>query len=203
MSTPFVAAVLAGAEAARAGGLVTFGITPERAETGFGYLALDEAPVPGRAQPVASFVEKPDLARAEEMVAGGRHLWNGGIFLFRVADILAAFETHAAAMIAPCEAALRHAERDLGFIRLGADYGRATAQSIDYAIMEKAGHIVTVPVTAGWSDLGSWAAVHGHGSGRLGRQRHRRGPRRPSTAPAATSEARTAISTSWASVSRT
>jgi len=160
----FVAAVKAGAEAARAGGLVTFGITPERAETGFGYLALDEAPVPGRAQPVASFVEKPDLARAEEMVAGGRHLWNGGIFLFRVADILAAFEAHAAVMIAPCEAALRHAETDLGFIRLGADYGRATAQSIDYAIMEKAGHIVTVPVTAGWSDLGSWAAVMATGA---------------------------------------
>lgn len=160
----FVAAVAAGAEAARDGQLVTFGITPERAETGFGYLAVDEAPVPGMAQPVGSFVEKPDLARAEEMVAGGRHLWNGGIFLFRVADILAAFETHAAAMVAPCEAALREAVTDLGFIRLGADYGRATAQSIDYAIMEKADRIVTVPVSAGWSDLGSWAAVMATGA---------------------------------------
>ncbi|MDJ1008444.1 MAG: mannose-1-phosphate guanylyltransferase/mannose-6-phosphate isomerase [Paracoccaceae bacterium] len=160
----FLRAVAAGAEAARAGHLVTFGITPERAETGYGYLAVGDAPRAGVAQPVAAFVEKPDRARAEEMVAGGRHLWNGGIFLFRVQDILTAFETHAPGMVAPCEAALREAETDLGFIRLGAAYGQATAQSIDYAIMEKAEAIATVPVSAGWSDLGSWEAVRATGT---------------------------------------
>jgi len=155
----FIAAVKAGAGAAGTGKLVTFGIKPDRPETGFGYLALDRPPEDGKSQRVAAFVEKPDLARAEAMLADGRHLWNGGIFLFRVADILAAFETHATSLVAPCEAALRNAERDLGFLRLGGDYGRAKAVSIDYAIMEKADGISTVPVSAGWSDLGSWASV--------------------------------------------
>ena len=160
----FVSAVHVGAEAAKSGKLVTFGIAPDRPETGYGYLALDAPATFGDASPVASFVEKPDAERAAAMVADGKHLWNGGIFLFRVAEIIAAFETHSATMIAPCEAALSSAETDLGFIRLGPEYGRATAKSIDYAIMEKAENIATVPVAAGWSDLGSWAAVRHTGT---------------------------------------
>ncbi|MEL7105187.1 MAG: mannose-1-phosphate guanylyltransferase/mannose-6-phosphate isomerase [Pseudomonadota bacterium] len=159
----FVAAVMVGAQAARAGQLVTFGIAPDRPETGFGYLALDAPATFGAAAKVTAFVEKPDAARAADMIADGKHLWNGGIFLFRVSDILAAFDTHADAMVAPCKAAIEAAEVDLGFVRLGAEYAKAPAKSIDYAIMEKADAISTVPVSAGWSDLGSWAAVRATG----------------------------------------
>lgn len=155
-------AVLAGVEAARAGNLVTFGITPRHAETGYGYLELAAGPEPGRASPLRRFVEKPDAARAREMVASGRHLWNAGIFLFRIADILAAFEEHAPDMIAPCREAVAKAREDLGFLRLDTGaYGAVRAQSIDYAVMEKARAISVVPVRAGWSDLGSWASLHG------------------------------------------
>ncbi len=155
-------AIRAGVEAARGGNLVTFGITPRHAETGYGYLELDAAPVTGRAGPLRRFVEKPDAALARDMVASGRHLWNAGIFLFRIRDILAAFEEHAPDMIDPCRRALAQAREDLGFQRLDqAAYGAVRAQSIDYAVMEKARAISVVPVEAGWSDLGSWASLHG------------------------------------------
>ena len=157
----FLPAIAAGAKAAQSGQLVTFGITPDRAETGFGYLELHDAAEPGIATRLRRFVEKPDAARAAEMVASGRHLWNSGIFLFRVADIIAAFEAHAAELIAPCRAALDDAGEDLGFLRLDpASYGKAASVSIDYAVMEKADNISVVPVNAGWSDVGSWTALH-------------------------------------------
>ncbi len=155
----FIAAVEIGAELARAGKMVTFGIAPDKPETGYGYLALKSPATFGAASPVDRFVEKPDAANAAKMVADGKHLWNGGIFLFRVSDIIAAFEQHAPDMAGPCEKALADAEDDIGFTRLGAAYADATSKSIDYAIMEKASGIVTVPVAAGWSDLGSWASV--------------------------------------------
>ncbi|MGR3342086.1 MAG: mannose-1-phosphate guanylyltransferase/mannose-6-phosphate isomerase, partial [Paracoccaceae bacterium] len=157
----FSQAIVAGIGAAESGQLVTFGVTPDRAETGFGYLELYDAAVPGNATQLRRFVEKPDSARATEMVASGRHLWNSGIFLFRVADILAAFEAHAAELIAPCRAALTDAGEDLGFLRLDpASYGKAASVSIDYAVMEKADNISVVPVNAGWSDVGSWKTLY-------------------------------------------
>jgi mannose-1-phosphate guanylyltransferase / mannose-6-phosphate isomerase len=155
----FRAAVMAGAEAARAGRLVTFGITPDRPETGYGYLELG-APAQDGPQPLVRFVEKPDAERAAAMLAGGRHLWNAGIFLFRVRDILAAFETHAPQLVEPCEAALAQGGRDLNFFRLAAGpYGRAADISIDYAVMEKAANLSVVPYSGGWSDLGAWDAL--------------------------------------------
>ena len=157
----FLAAVATGAGAAAAGRLVTFGTKPNRPETGFGYLELAGPHKAGQAVDLARFVEKPDARRAARMASDGRHLWNAGIFLFRVGDILAAFSEHAAEMIAPCEAAVANAHDDLGFLRLGeADYAQVTAESIDYAIMEKAGNISAVPVDAGWSDLGSWSTLY-------------------------------------------
>ncbi len=159
----FVEAVKVGADSARAGSLVTFGIAPDRPETGFGYLALSTPATFGAASKVASFVEKPDLERAKAMIEDGKHLWNGGIFLFRVRDVIAAYEAHTDGMLGPCQAALESAETDLGFIRLGAEYGKATSLSVDYAIMEKSSDIATVPVAAGWSDLGSWEAVQATG----------------------------------------
>ena len=156
----FLDAVSAAAEAAASGHLVTFGITPTRAETGYGYLELTGPAGSGAAQPLAGFTEKPDAARARAMVDGGRHLWNAGLFLFRVRDILAAFEAHAPGLIAPCRAALEAGESDLGFFRLeAAAYRGAEEISIDYAVMEKAQDLMAVPYSGGWSDLGSWDAL--------------------------------------------
>ena len=118
-SAAFHSAVARGVEAVKAGQLVTFGITPDRPETGYGYLKLAE-PVDGSGQaiPLHAFVEKPDEVRASAMIAGGDHLWNAGIFLFAAKDILAAFETHAPELISPVRDAVDHAVTDLGFIRL-------------------------------------------------------------------------------------
>ncbi|QHQ34078.1 mannose-1-phosphate guanylyltransferase/mannose-6-phosphate isomerase [Algicella marina] len=156
----FRAAVEKGAEAARSGQLVTFGITPTRAETGYGYLELADSPDNGNSQSVRKFVEKPELPRAEEMLAAGNYLWNAGIFLFRVRDILAAFEAKAPDLFAPCKAAWEAASPDLGFFRLGEEaYAEARDVSIDYAVMEKSDNITAVPYGGGWSDLGAWDAI--------------------------------------------
>lgn len=157
----FLDAVRKGAEAAAKGKLVTFGITPAGPETGFGYLALSAEPKSGAAVPLDRFVEKPDAENAARMVADGRHLWNAGIFLFRVADILTAYKDHAPDMIPPCRGALAAATSDLGFLRLDAGaYNEVRATSFDYAVMERADNIVAVPIDAGWSDLGSWTALY-------------------------------------------
>jgi mannose-1-phosphate guanylyltransferase/mannose-1-phosphate guanylyltransferase/mannose-6-phosphate isomerase len=156
----FHRAVTAGAAAARDGALVTFGITPDRPETGYGYLELLASPVADSAVPLKSFREKPDEATAEAMVAAGTFLWNAGIFLFRPADVIAAFEAHAPDLLDPCRAAIAAGSEDLGFFRLDTDaYGRARAISFDYAVMEKADHVAAVPLESGWSDLGSWDAL--------------------------------------------
>jgi mannose-1-phosphate guanylyltransferase/mannose-6-phosphate isomerase len=155
---PFHAAVAAGAEAAARGHLVTFGITPDRPETGYGYVELESAPGSGP-QPFARFVEKPDRAAAEQMLASGRYLWNSGMFLFPVRGLLAAFDAHAPEIRAACAAALAGAEPDLDFQRPAAEpYLASPDISIDYAIMEKVPGMV-VPVSCGWNDLGSWKTV--------------------------------------------
>ena len=158
----FRAAVEAGAGAARAGQLVTFGIKPTHAETGYGYLELAGDPEGFAAHPLAlkRFVEKPDAARAAEMVAAGTYLWNAGIFLFSVQTILAAFRAHAPDLLAPVQAAVDQGRPDLGFLRLDpAAWGGAADISIDYAVMERADNLSVVPFAAGWSDLGGWDAV--------------------------------------------
>jgi mannose-1-phosphate guanylyltransferase/mannose-6-phosphate isomerase len=158
----FRAAVQAAAPRALAGDLVTFGIAPTRPETGYGYLEL--APGADAAatspQPLARFVEKPDAARAAEMLASGQYLWNAGIFLFTAKTLIAAFEAHAADVLTPVGAAVEAAKHDLGFTRLGSvEWAQAPDISIDYAIMERAGNLAVMPYGAGWSDLGGWDAV--------------------------------------------
>jgi mannose-1-phosphate guanylyltransferase/mannose-6-phosphate isomerase len=155
----FHAAVAAGAATARAGTPVTFGVTPDRAETGYGYLELAQQVRGAGPQPLQSFREKPGPAEAEEMVASGRFLWNAGIFLFRARDLVAAVEAHAADLIAPVRAAIGAGAEDLGFFRLGAAYESARAVSIDYAVMERLTDLAVVPLDCGWSDLGSWEAL--------------------------------------------
>lgn len=157
----FRAAVARGLGAVAQGDLVTFGITPDRPETGYGYLELASAPeASGAPVKLKRFVEKPDAARAAEMLAEGSFLWNAGIFLTRARDLLAAFETHAADLMAPVTAALAEAKPDLGFLRLApGPWSEAPEISIDYAVMEKAPNLSVVPFTAAWSDLGGWDAV--------------------------------------------
>lgn len=141
--------------------LVTFGITPDRPETGYGYLELSETPDgSGIAIPLTRFVEKPDSQTAQHMLNEGNYLWNAGIFLFAVSDILRAFETHAPDLIPPVKAAVDNAETDLGFLRLDPEgWSGVEDISIDYAVMEKAEALSVVPYGGGWSDLGSWEAV--------------------------------------------
>lgn len=156
----FRAAVSAATPAALAGRIVTFGIQPDRAETGYGWLELTGAPVKGQTQPLRRFVEKPDARQAEAMLRAGNFLWNAGIFLFSAETLLAAFATHAPDLIAPVADAVELAERDLGFFRLAAaPWAGARAISIDYAVMEKAGNLDVMPFADGWSDLGDWDAV--------------------------------------------
>ncbi|SIO59716.1 mannose-1-phosphate guanylyltransferase / mannose-6-phosphate isomerase [Rhodovulum sp. ES.010] len=156
----FLAAVRAGAAPATDGALVTFGVTPDRPETGYGYLELAERPAGGAPVAVSRFCEKPDAATAEGFLAAGTYLWNGGIFLGRVRDVIAAFETHAPDMIAPVRAALREGAEDLGFFRLAeAPFAGIEPISFDYAVMEKAAKVAAVPIDCGWSDLGSWEAL--------------------------------------------
>ncbi len=156
-------AVQAAAPLALSGRIVTFGIRPDRAETGYGWLELATAPDAGFApipQPLVRFVEKPDAVTAEALLASGRHLWNAGIFLFSVPTILAAFEAHAPGMLADARAAVAGAQADLGFTRLAPGPWAALPDiSIDYAVMEKSDTLSVVPYGGVWSDLGGWDAV--------------------------------------------
>ena len=158
----FNIAVQVAAKEAQKGDLVTFGISPNRPETGYGYLEL-ESPPEGL-EPVAHklmrFVEKPDAARASDMLAAGNFLWNAGIFLFSVGAIIAAFKAHAPQLMTPVSAAVDGGQGDLGFTRLAAEpWGQAENISIDYAVMERADNLSVVPYSGGWSDLGGWDAI--------------------------------------------
>lgn len=158
----FLAAVHAGAAAAETGRLVAFGIRPDRPESGYGYLEVAKAPNGGapEAVTVRRFIEKPEPAAAERMLADGTYLWNAGIFLFRVKTIIAAFEALAPGLMAPCREAVEKARPDLGFLRLDeVAFANAPEDSIDYAIMEKVEELSTVSVSCGWSDLGAWDAI--------------------------------------------
>ncbi len=158
----FRAAVQAALPRAMAGDLITFGITPVRAETGYGWLELTDradaaANLPQR---LARFIEKPDLGRAQAMLAAGNFLWNAGIFLFTARTALAAYRAHAPQMISAAESAVSAATADLGFTRLAAGpWAQLDDISIDYAIMERASNLAVMPFAAGWSDLGGWDAV--------------------------------------------
>jgi mannose-1-phosphate guanylyltransferase / mannose-6-phosphate isomerase len=157
----FLAAIQKAAAAARSGHLVTFGIHPERAETGYGYIERGGAlsGVDG-AFAVARFVEKPDTPTAERYLKSGDFFWNSGIFLFPAALFLSEVERLRPDMLAACRAALDAARRDDDFIRLDKEaFGACPADSIDYAVMEHTAKAAVVPVSMGWSDLGSWDAL--------------------------------------------
>jgi mannose-1-phosphate guanylyltransferase/mannose-1-phosphate guanylyltransferase/mannose-6-phosphate isomerase len=142
------------------GWLVTFGIQPDAPETGFGYVALGQEIADGVSQ-VDRFVEKPDLERATAMLAQGGHVWNAGIFLFSARAYLAALETHQPEMLAAARKAMAQGSRGGGIILPSAEaFAECPSDSIDYAVMERADKVACAPVSMGWSDVGSWDALH-------------------------------------------
>ncbi|ALC17013.1 mannose-1-phosphate guanylyltransferase [Desulfuromonas soudanensis] len=165
---PLRAAIAAGAELAEAGHLVTFGIVPATAETGYGYIKAGPPlpPVTGHPSPltaftVSEFVEKPDLERARGYVAAGNYFWNSGMFLFRASRFLEELQTFAPEILAACRKAMAEAVPDLDFVRLdAASFAASPKDSIDYAVMEKTAAAAVIPLDAGWSDVGSWSALY-------------------------------------------
>lgn len=155
----FQRAVQVGLAAAQGGKLVTFGVVPTSPETGYGYIRRGAGA--GPSYPIAEFVEKPSAERAAAYLQSGDYLWNSGMFMLRADVYLAELSRYAPAMGVACDAALKAAQRDLDFTRLPADqFGQCPADSIDYAVMEKTSDAVVVPLDAGWSDVGSWSALH-------------------------------------------
>tara|TARA_E500000318_G_scaffold63146_1_gene58475 strand:- start:296 stop:1723 length:1428 start_codon:yes stop_codon:yes gene_type:complete len=157
----FRAAIETGAVAARTGQMVTFGITPDRPETGYGYIRRD-APLDGMegCYAIEGFVEKPDRETAEAYLASGDYYWNSGTFLFRATDFLAELKRLAPDILKAAKAALEKGISDLDFRRLDADaFAKAPSISLDYAVMEKTDLGAVVPLDAGWSDVGSWSAL--------------------------------------------
>ena len=165
----FQKAIRAALPAAEQGRLVTLGVVPRGPETGYGYIRRGKAE--GDAYRVAQFVEKPTLERAREFLQSGEYYWNSGMFLFRARRYLEELERFAPQIAQVCRNAFETAKRDLDFTRIDArTFERCPSDSIDYAVMEKTSDAVVVPLDAGWSDVGSWAALHeasdpdGHGN---------------------------------------
>ena len=164
-SQAFVAAAQAATQAARQGRIVTFGIVPTRAETGYGYLKVGRPLMAGdspKAFEVERFIEKPDRATAEAFLAAGGYLWNGGLFLFRADTFLAELEKFEPEMAAGAFEGYAESRRDIDFIRLnGWGFARCRSESLDYAVMEKTAVAALVRMDAGWDDVGSWEYLAG------------------------------------------
>lgn len=149
--------------AAQQGKLVTFGIVPSCAHTGYGYIRKAQhadAALPAEVFAVAEFCEKPDLATATSFVNSGQYYWNSGMFLFKASSLLAELQQYAPEIVHCAELALQQASSDLDFIRLNKDaFANSPSDSIDYAVMEKSANAAMVALDAGWSDVGSWDAL--------------------------------------------
>jgi mannose-1-phosphate guanylyltransferase len=145
--------------------LVTFGITPTGPETGYGYIEIGDAQADGVSR-VSRFVEKPDAQTAAAMIASGDHVWNGGIFLFRADAFIAALNAYAPDMMAAARSAMDQSVKVGNAVYPNAEaFAKSPANSIDYAVMENAandanGRVAVVPVSMGWSDVGSWDALY-------------------------------------------
>ncbi|MBF0134987.1 MAG: mannose-1-phosphate guanylyltransferase/mannose-6-phosphate isomerase [Magnetococcus sp. DMHC-1] len=156
----FRKAVEQGLPAAQNGHLVTFGIHPLHPETGFGYIQGGLATQSPNVFQVSRFVEKPDLETAKKYLASGNYYWNSGIFMFRGDQFLAEMDRHAPTIVSACRVAVADAGIDLDFLRLEPKAFMTSPKiSIDYAVMEKTDRAVVVPMTVGWSDLGSWTSL--------------------------------------------
>ena len=157
-SAGFQAAVSKANELAMDGNLVTFGIVPDQAHTGYGYIKGGEAI--GVGMKVDEFVEKPDLATAQQYVDSGNYFWNSGMFMFKASVYLAELKKHAPEIYSICEQAIASESKDLDFIRIDPEiFATCPDDSIDYAVMEKTALAAMVPLDAGWSDVGSWSSL--------------------------------------------
>jgi len=155
----FHSAIEVASASARNGALVTFGIVPTTAETGYGYIRRGALTAGGYR--IAEFVEKPDLARAQAFVSSGEYYWNSGMFLFRARRYLEELERFAPDIAAACGNSFAGAVRDLDFTRVDpAVFRDCRSESIDYAVMERTADAVVVPLQAGWSDVGNWTSLH-------------------------------------------
>lgn len=154
-------AVSAALPLVESGHLATFGIEPASPETGYGYLAAGDPLGDGGARAVSRFVEKPAREAAQTMLDTGGHYWNAGIFLMRADSYLAAVASHAPEIERACRQAMAAATGDDGVVHPDAtQFSECPSDSIDYAVMEKAAGVIVMPVDPGWSDVGSWAALH-------------------------------------------
>lgn len=161
----FTTAALAAAELAAQDWLVSFGIEAKTPETGFGYLRRGEAIGDGPGARVAQFVEKPDLARAEQFVHSGDYAWNGGIFAFRAGFFLSELERHRPEIAAAARAAAAAGREERAgdhrrFHPGAAEFAAIESESVDYAVMENTARAAMVPADMGWSDIGNWEALH-------------------------------------------
>lgn len=159
----FADAARLAADAARQGDLVTFGIVPDRPETGFGYIEMGAATAVPSVRTVKRFVEKPDRARAEHFLASGGFLWNSGMFCFTAESVLRELAANAPEVLRETTASLQGADLNnlsAGYVELDPDaFARAPSVSIDVAVMEKSHRVTVISSDFGWSDIGSWEAV--------------------------------------------
>ena len=157
--TGFHGAIAKGKKLATEGKLVTFGIVPQSPETGYGYIRAETKG--SEPSGVVEFVEKPDSETAKSYLDSGDYLWNSGMFMFRASQYLDELKKCHPQMVQACNEALAKASIDLDFLRLDTEaFAACPSDSIDYAVMEKTDRAVVVPLDAGWSDVGSWSALH-------------------------------------------
>jgi mannose-1-phosphate guanylyltransferase/mannose-1-phosphate guanylyltransferase/mannose-6-phosphate isomerase len=151
----FLGAVRAGMPAAQAGALVLFGIEPESAATGYGYIRAGDALV-GRARRVEAFVEKPDQTTAEGYLADGRYCWNSGIFLLPTKVVVDELDAHAPQVMTAVRRSLSAAQRDMDFLRLDCEaFAASPPISVDYALMERTDKAAMVPSAFAWRHVGA------------------------------------------------
>ncbi len=158
--------IKAGYKVAQHGELVTFGIVPNKAETGYGYIkrekksSVHSSQQNIKAYPVSEFVEKPDLAIAEQYVNSGDYYWNSGMFMFSATSVLEEMQQLSEQIYQQVKQAIAKGEKDLDFCRLDKrSFSASPADSIDYAVMEKTTKAVVIPLDANWNDLGAWSAL--------------------------------------------
>ncbi|QGH59736.1 mannose-1-phosphate guanylyltransferase/mannose-6-phosphate isomerase [Serratia proteamaculans] len=153
-------AVLQAVPYADKGKLATFGIVPTGPETGYGYIHKGESIDGSVTCQVSRFVEKPNLATAQEYIKSGDYLWNSGMFLFKASRYLEELNKYRPDILAACRQALQHTSPDLDFVRVDREaFIACPDESVDYAVMEQTADAVVVPLDAGWSDVGSWSAL--------------------------------------------
>lgn len=157
----FHKAIEVGLQQAVDGHFVTFGIVPDAPETGYGYIKAASSVGINEVTDIEKFVEKPDIQTAEKYLSEGGYYWNSGMFMFKAIDYLNTLQEFAPEIYSASKKAMDNAVRDMDFIRVGIeDFKKCPSDSIDYAVMENVNNAVVIPVDIGWSDVGSWSALH-------------------------------------------